>query len=104
MINLTAARLIWLLYTSDWVEEGAGSGLDLMWWVGSSWAASVERPCWPPSPGCSLAVLCPPPVAAPFLPQEPTGFLPHQQQWTCLILPYRAVSSSFAWLLFSRNP
>lgn len=41
MINLTAARLIWLLYTSDRVEEGAGSGLDLMRWVGSSWVDAL---------------------------------------------------------------
>lgn len=44
MINLTAARLIWLLYTSDWVEEGAGSGVDLVRWVGSSWVPLVPQP------------------------------------------------------------
>lgn len=69
MINLTAARLIWLLYTSDWVEEGAGSGLDLVWWMSSSRAPLGQqlhllRPCRLPSPGCSLVVLCPPLVTA----------------------------------------
>lgn len=62
MINLTAARLIWLLYTSDWVEEGAGSGLDLVWWVGSIWnctlGAAAPTADARPFPGCPPAALC----------------------------------------------
>lgn len=88
MINLTAARLIWLLYTSDWVEEGAGSELDLMWRVGSSWAPVVQQLRLRgllPALSWSLPC-CPLPSSGHRPPQKPTS-LPATLAICCYVPP-----------------